>query len=123
MALALPGLVSRNPPERAMYRHVPVATQFTDTRARTLTGTSLLIVGLALFAGSAKAQSLPATDVAAITTYEAAGLYWQNPGGSAGCEVKFRKVGESAWSTGLPLWYDARDTQCRGSLVNLSPDT
>ncbi|HUP30949.1 MAG TPA: right-handed parallel beta-helix repeat-containing protein, partial [Usitatibacter sp.] len=54
---------------------------------------------------------------------ESAGIYWSSPGGTAGCEVKFRKAGESAWRAGLPMWYDARDAQCRGSLVHLDPNT
>ncbi len=106
-----------------MQRHVPTTHRFSGNRARTLAGTSLLIVGFAVFCGSAKAQALPSTGVAAVPTYEAAGLYWQSPGGSAGCEVKYRKQGEASWSQGLPLWYDARDSQCRGSLVGLSPNT
>jgi hypothetical protein len=107
-----------------MQRHVPNTT-FSGTRARTLAGASFLIVALAAYCGAAKAQtsSLPSTGTIAVPTYEAAGLYWQSPGGSNGCEVKFRKTGEAAWSQGLPLWYDARDSQCRGSLVGLSPNT
>jgi hypothetical protein len=50
-------------------------------------------------------------------------LYW-TPGSdaaAAGCEVKYRKAGDAAWKDGLALWYDARDGECRGSLVHLSP--
>src|SRR6185436_19377924 len=47
----------------------------------------------------------------------------QSPGGTAGCEVKFRKYGDTAWNPGLAMWYDARDQQCRGSLVHLTPNT
>jgi hypothetical protein len=109
-----------------MQRHVPNQT-FSGNRARTLAGASFLIVAFAAYCGAAKAQApaatLPSTGTIAVPTYEAAGLYWQNPGGSNGCEVKFRKAGEASWSQGLPLWYDARDSQCRGSLVSLSPNT
>ena len=79
----------------------------------------VLIAGTALYAGSVRAQSatLPSTGTIAVTTYESAGLYWQSPGGTAGCEVKYRKQGETAWKEAMPMWYDARDTQCRGSIV------
>ena len=62
-------------------------------------------------------------DVRAVPTYEAAGIYWDAPGAAADCDVAFRKAGEGAWRQGLQLWYDGRNTQCRGSLVNLEPGT
>src|SRR5689334_17554204 len=106
-----------------MQRHVPKTHAAPGSRAHTLAGASFLIVGLAAYCGMAKAQSLPSTGTIAIPTYEAAGLYWQNPGGTAGCEVKYRKSGDTAWSQGLAMWFDARDTQCRGSIVGLAPNT
>src|SRR5258706_13422097 len=87
---------------------------------------SLLAAALsALAVGAANAQTstLPSTNTIAIPTYESVGLTWQSPGGTAGCEVKYRVNGQSAWSAGLAMWYDARDGQCRGSLVSLAPST
>ena len=97
-------------------------------RVRTLAGAlSVLLVGTAFYAGSVRAQTptatLPSTGTIAVTTYESAGLYWQSPGGTAGCEVKYRKAGETAWKQALPMWYDARDSQCRGSIVGLEAGT
>jgi len=95
-------------------------------RVRTLAGAlAVLLLGTAMYAQSVRAQTatLPSTGTIAVTTYEAAGLYWQSPGGTAGCEVKYRKSGESAWKQGLAMWYDARDGQCRGSLVGLEAGT
>ncbi len=69
--------------------------------------------------------SLPSTGTRAIATFESIGLYWTpgtNPG-SAGCQVQFRKQGDSAWRPGLPMWYDTRNGECRGSLVHLAPNT
>lgn len=63
--------------------------------------------------------------VQAVATFESIGLYWK-PDGSAearDCAVRYRPVGSEAWRQGLPLWYDARDQECRGSLVQLAPDT
>ena len=81
-----------------------------------------LFIALLGNAGKAAAQS---ADTRAVPTYESAGLYWTNPGATAaaGCEVRFRKAGESAWKPGLAMWFDARDNQCRGSLVHLTPNT
>ncbi len=65
----------------------------------------------------------------AVPTFESIGLYWKpaaHPGRrieAEGCPVRFRKAGEREWREGLPLWFDPRDRECRGSLVHLSPGT
>ena len=108
-----------------MQRHVPNFTA--RLRTHTLATATILLVGIAGIASSAKAQTptetLPSGGTIAIPTYEAAGITWQSPGASSSCEVKFRVNGQSAWQQGLAMWYDSRDQQCRGSLVNLQPDT
>jgi len=60
-----------------------------------------------------------------VATFESIGLYWKPPSdpGPQGCAVRFKKLGSSSWSEGLPLWYDARNRECRGSLVQLLPGT
>src|SRR5688572_16049347 len=78
---------------------------------------------VATLQAQAQTATLPSTGTTAVPTYEAVGLYWQSPGGTAGCEVKYRKNGETAWKQGLAMWYDARDSQCRGSIVGLEPGT
>src|SRR5215470_14633004 len=79
------------------------------------------LIFLALIAPSA----LFAAEPRAISTFESIGVYWTPPSdpGPGGCPVQFRKSGESAWREGLPLWYDARNRECRGSLVQLAPGT
>ena len=70
-------------------------------------------------------NALPSTGTKAIATFESIGLYW-TPGtdpGAGGCEVKYRKSGDTTWQDGLAMWYDARNSECRGSLVQLSPNT
>jgi hypothetical protein len=70
-------------------------------------------------------SSLPSTNTKAVPTFHSLGLYWKpgsNPG-SAGCEVRYRKTGDSSWKQGLNLWYDSRNSECRGSLVHLSPNS
>src|SRR2546423_9016678 len=94
--------------------------------AHRLPAATSLLVGLAIanWPARARAQTLDSTGVRAVPTYEAVGLYWSNPGASSnGCEVKFRKSGDLAWTQGLNLWFDAATSECRGSLVNLAQNT
>ncbi len=95
----------------------------THQRAHWLSGASFLFVGLAIANWPAQAQD--ATGVRVVPTYEAAGLYWSNPGATAatGCEVKFRRQGDASWTQGLAMWFDARNSECRGSIVGLSNAT
>jgi hypothetical protein len=75
--------------------------------------------------GDTGGGTLPSTNTKAISTFESMGLYWKPPSdpGAAGCEVRYRKTGESTWKQGLAMWYDSRNSECRGSLVHLSPGT
>ncbi|MGZ5061928.1 MAG: Ig-like domain repeat protein [Usitatibacter sp.] len=109
-----------------------MSQQFTrvveSRRVRALAGASFLLVGFAVgnWPTHAQAQSAyPSTDVRAVPTYESVGLYWTNSGANAagGCEVQFRKAGASAFTKGLAMWFDARNSECRGSLVHLAPGT
>lgn len=61
----------------------------------------------------------------AIATFESLGIYWKPPvnPGAEGCPMRYRKSSEKTWKEGLPLWYDARNGECRGSLVHLTPGT
>src|SRR5688572_17936113 len=61
----------------------------------------------------------------AIPTFESLGLYWAPPSdpGAQGCLVRYRAQGETAWKDALPMWYDARNSECRGSIVHLAPGT
>jgi hypothetical protein len=60
----------------------------------------------------------------AVATFECLGIYFkvdaQTPGD---CEVQYRKAGSGEWNKGLPLWFDDRDSEFRGSIVGLDPDT
>src|SRR5919205_876900 len=79
-----------------------------------------LLVFLALVTSSAFAA-----EPRAIATFESLGIYWtpSSDPGAAGCPLKFRKQGDSAWREALPLWYDSRNRECRGSIVQLEPAT
>jgi len=60
-----------------------------------------------------------------VATFESLSVYWTPPSnpGASGCPVRFRKRGENAWRDALPLWFDARNGECRGSIVQLEPGT
>jgi len=61
----------------------------------------------------------------AIPTFNSIGLYWAPAGGSEDnqCQVQYRIAGEQNWQEALPLWFDARDNEYRGSIVNLASGT
>jgi hypothetical protein len=81
---------------------------------------SALLAAAAVIAAQA-ASAAPS----AVTTFNSIGLYWQ-PGGGAennAARVEFREQGGSKWRQGLDLWFDARNSEYRGSLVELKPGT
>ena len=61
----------------------------------------------------------------AIPTFESLGLYWTPPSnpGADGCLVRYRAQGETAWKDALPMWFDARNSECRGSIVHVATGT
>jgi hypothetical protein len=76
-------------------------------------------------ASGGSGTTLPSTNAKAVPTFESLGMYWKpgtNPGAS-GCTVRYRKKSESAWKQGFPMWYDGRNSECRGSIVHLEPGT
>jgi len=94
-------------------------------RAPVLAAASFLIAAAVLTLGSTDAQALDSTGTRAVPTYESVGLYWSSPGATAatGCQVVYRNAGAVEWKQGLAMWFDARNNECRGSLVSLSPGT
>ena len=66
-----------------------------------------------------------AAKAVAIATFESLGLYWTPPSdpGAKGCPVRYRAKGATEWKEALPLWYDARNNECRGSIVHLAAGT
>ncbi|OGG05193.1 MAG: hypothetical protein A3F83_03255 [Candidatus Glassbacteria bacterium RIFCSPLOWO2_12_FULL_58_11] len=60
----------------------------------------------------------------AVATFECLGLYYKlESSADTLCAVRYRKTGTDKWKSVLPLWYDQRDSEFRGSIVGLSPDT
>jgi len=103
----------------------PVAgttTGGTTTGGTTTGGTT---TGGTTTGGSAGGLTLPSTNTKAIATFESLGLYWTPPAnpGAAGCNLQYRKAGDAAWKDALPMWYDSRNNECRGSIVYLTPGT
>jgi hypothetical protein len=61
----------------------------------------------------------------AVPTFESIGLYWRPTAEpkDLGCQARYRRRGVTTWKTALPLWYDRRQHECRGSLVHLESGT
>lgn len=58
----------------------------------------------------------------AVSTYECSSVYWKTP--EAGfCKIRYKEVKGSSWKDGLDLVYDSRDSEYRGSIVSLIPNT
>ena len=68
-------------------------------------------------------STLPA--LLAVATFQSVGLYWSPPAGNEAnaAKVEFRAAGTSAWRAGLEPWFDRRNGEYRGSLVELEPGT
>lgn len=86
-------------------------------------GTLCVTVVAAGAVGKQAAKQASSPRAWAVATFECLGLYFNRPGEAKECRAQYRKSGDSEWRTGLPLVYDVRLSQWRGSLVGLTPDT
>ena len=59
----------------------------------------------------------------AVPTFECLGLYYPSATDQGPCQVQFRQGDRRKWNDALPLIYDSRERQYRGSMVGLTPDT
>lgn len=61
----------------------------------------------------------------AVPTFHCLGLYWSPAEGAKNneCQVKYRIAGSSTWKAAMPLWFDERNHEYRGSIVHLDPGT
>jgi hypothetical protein len=73
-------------------------------------------------AGISESYAAGEDDFHAVATYECIGLYLKSPD-LGQCDVRFRPDDASTWREGYPLVYDPRDSEYRGSIVGLQPDT
>ena len=62
------------------------------------------------------------TNPNAVVTYECAGLYWKTPEAGA-CKIRFKEAAKDSWKESLELVYDSRDSEYRGSIIGLTPNT
>ena len=96
-------------------------------------GVAALAFSFAVFsAHAAPKRGGTATPPHAVATFESIGVYWApgtNPG-AAGCQIQYRVynadttiAAATPWKPGLAMWYDSRNSECRGSLVQLAPGT
>jgi PKD repeat protein len=60
----------------------------------------------------------------AVPTYQSIGLYWKPTGVTSGrATVRFRPQGTTTWREGHELWWDDRNDEFRGSMVELDENT
>ncbi|MCX7044138.1 MAG: right-handed parallel beta-helix repeat-containing protein [Candidatus Sumerlaeota bacterium] len=61
----------------------------------------------------------------AVCTFESIGLYWTPADGAEDrkCRVQYRIAGSQAWREALPMWFDKRIGEYRGSIVQLRSGT
>lgn len=84
-----------------------------------------IVIALSLSLASAEEFAIPeGKNPFTVPTFECLGVYYTVDSVTPGeCLVSYRKKGATAWKEALPLWFDARDKQFRGSIVGLSPAT
>ena len=99
----------------------PAWTPCGGTVLRIVCAMKSLLFAIALLVLATPACAAPSY----VSTFHSIGLYWAPPGGAPGnsARVEFRAAGTSAWRQGLALWFDARNAQYRGSIVELKPGT
>ena len=59
----------------------------------------------------------------AVATFECLGIYYKVESDLGECAVQYRKAGAGEWKEVIPLWFDSRDSEYRGSIVGLAPGT
>ncbi|HEV7405502.1 MAG TPA: hypothetical protein VGO11_21335 [Chthoniobacteraceae bacterium] len=93
--------------------------------------TAALLITCALGAENPKPAIQPTSgtpksaNARAVCTFESIGLYWTPAKGAKEnpCRVQYRVSGEPAWRDALPLWFDERIGEYRGSIVQLRSGT
>jgi PKD repeat protein len=116
--------------EQCADRAFSILARITSLRLELAMQLSILrLFILILVSSAAPAWATPSfnsnTPWNAVTTYQSIGLYWKPASGadSTKATVRFREQGQSAWREGHELWWDTRNDEYRGSLVELKPDT
>jgi hypothetical protein len=61
----------------------------------------------------------------AVPTFHSLGLYWSPSQGALTneCQVKYRVLDAGQWKNGYSLWFDTRNSEYRGSIIDLDPNT
>jgi hypothetical protein len=83
----------------------------------------LALAAAAPLACAAPSFGTPGPD--AVATFNSIGVYWAPAGGGEAnaARLEFREAGKGPWRAGLAPWFDARNAEYRGSIVELAPDT
>src|SRR5690348_5082658 len=122
---------------KAFAPALPIAVETSPRKVRIMhllphVPRSILSVALALCLlspgrGTAAPSLGTASEWDAIPTFESISLYWAPPGAAANvtAQVQFKEAGapDSSYRRGLDLWFDGRNGEYRGSLVELKAAT
>lgn len=84
-----------------------------------------LALGAAVSLAAYAKKPIRSSPPRAVATFSSIGVYWAPAGnpGSAGCTLQYRRQGDSVWRDALAMWFDGRNNECRGSIVQLAPAT
>ena len=84
---------------------------------------ALIISFLIIMTTSSFAQP-EANNPYAVTTFECIGIYYKVDTENLGeCRVSYRPAGTNMWKEAMPLWFDRRDLEYRGSIIGLVQNT
>jgi hypothetical protein len=105
--------------------------RFRRHRSALEAGAALVLIGVLACSGRSGGDSPPAFPTVAgatpvvVPTFHCLGIYWKPEDGDAArsCAVRYRVAGSQQWRDALPLWFDPRNGEYRGSIVNLEPGT
>lgn len=111
-----------NSARRFTGRGYPTALLMLSVLSLASLGTEGKSAGAPVIPTSGTAQSATPR---AVCTFESIGLYWTPADGAEDktCRVQYRIVGDPVWREALPLWFDKRIGEYRGSVVQLRSGT
>ena len=83
----------------------------------------IIISSLIILISNSFAQS-EANKPYAVPTFECIGIYYKVETENLGeCKVSYRSADKKMWQEAMPLWFDQRDLEYRGSIIGLAQNT
>jgi len=82
----------------------------------------IIFYGMCISMNTLGRQPTGSEELYVVPTYECAGIYWKTEKNGT-CKIKYKKEANGEWKEGLDLVYDNRNSQYRGSIIGLNPNT